>query len=111
MIRINITLKFIGTGYKNCQQAHVKIYDCNKKLVYDGYSFNGIVKLYLDKDTAYQLCATICGARLITSFYVLCQKTFVFNLNPVTMNNSITFILTDYNYRNLPIMKGAILLD
>ena len=102
----NITLKFLGTGYGNCNQVDVKIYDKNNNLIYYGNSFNGIIKLCLKKNSVYLIKATSLNNVLITTFYVDNCEYFIFDLN----YRIITFQLTDYNYDNLPIMKGEILL-
>ena len=111
MVKIEITLRFLGTGINNYYQVNVRIYDSNNNLVYCGKSYNGVVNLYLKKNCVYLIKARLLNTELITTFIVLNNKEIIFNMcNKVSNNNPITFLLTDYNYRNLPIMKGVIIL-
>ena len=110
MVKINITLKFLGTGYNDYYQASVKIYDYNNCIVYDGISYNSIVNVCLDKGCVYKVYAVLFGYYLIASIYVGNEDVFIFNFNPFIEYRTVTFLLTDYNYYNLPIMEGEILL-
>ena len=104
-MKIKIILKFLGTGYYDYYQAYVKIYDSQNNLLYQGSSFNGIIELCLKKG-AYRIMVILGNQKIITTFYVNNHKKIIFNLNQTINDNLITFQLTDYNYRNLPIMKG-----
>jgi len=105
-------LRFLGTGYNKYYQAHVKIYD-NNYLVYSGYTYNGIIKCNLKRGCYYMEAKTNYG--LISKKIIIVDNineyTFVFNYAIINnTNNIITFLLTDYNYANLPIKKGDIYL-
>ena len=110
MVKINITFKILGTGLSDNYQANIKIYDKCNHLIYDGKTYNGKYLACLQKNKGYCLNIQFGSINLTTSFYVLNQDTFVFNFNQVVNSNSITFRLTDYNYDNLPIMKGEMLI-
>ena len=107
-------LKFIGVGIKDNCQAHVIIYDKYSNIIYDGLTYNGILNISLKNNRAYKLIATTNNDIISTIFYVTynkCEYKFIFNRsiynNP---SNIITFLLTDYNYNNLPIEKGELIL-
>lgn len=102
----DILLKFYGLGYKNYNQAKVKIYD-NNNLVFDGMTYNSELSLYLEKYKVYRIIAEANGLLLATSFYVGEQKIYLFSFNII---KTITFILTDSNYQNLRIERGELLL-
>ena len=110
MIKINITFKFIGAGYNNYHQASIKLYDDLNNLVYKGNSYNGELTLCLKRNSIYLIYARLNNIIIKTPILILNQNIFVFNFNQLVNNKSITFLLTDYNYNNLPIMKGEIIL-
>ena len=109
-----IKLKFIGLGLKNKYQAHIIIYDNNSNIIYDGDTYNGFIIVTLNTKTAYIIKATSLGDYIYSIFYVdneNCEYKFIFSRSIYnTNNNIITFLLTDYNYRNLPIEKGELIL-
>ena len=109
-MNIDVTLKFLATGYNSFYQAFVKVFDTSNNLVFEGYTYNGIIKLCLEKNNAYKVNASLFNSRLFSSFYVGRNNTFIFNLNPAIINRTITFLLTDSNYNNLPIMRGEMIL-
>lgn len=109
MVDINVCLKFLGTGFKNYFQARVKIFDSNNCLVYDGFSSDGIIRICLDRGCAYRVYAFLLNYYFVTTIYIVKQDLFTFNLSPLC-NRTITFLLTDYNYDNLPIMEGELIL-
>ena len=111
MIKINITLKFIGAGYQNYHQVYLKIFDNLNNLVYKNYTYSGKITLLLRKNNVYKIYAKLNNQLIITPIYILDQNTFVFNFNQLINKRFITFLLTDYNYDNLPIMKGEIFFD
>ena len=57
----------------------------------------------------FKIYAKLNNQIIITPVYILDQNIFIFNFNQVINKKSITFLLTDYNYDNLPIMKGEML--
>ena len=109
MIKIKITFKILGTGFNNYYQADIKIYDDNN-LIYDGRTYNGKIMVYLNKNKVYSIYIRLFNTCLITSLYVLNQDLIIINLNQEVNNNLVTFLLTDYHYDNLPIMKGVMLI-
>ena len=106
---INITFKFIGAGYQNCYQAYIKIYDNFNNIVFNNYSYNGELNIFLKEKNIYKIYAKLNNQIIITPIYILDQNIFILNFNQVINKKSITFLLTDYNYDNLPIMKGEML--
>ena len=111
----NIILKFIGTGINNNYQAIVRIYDKYNNLLYNKKTYNGKLNLSLKKNTVYKLVATSCDDIIKTSFYVTkYNNDYIFIFNRSIFNNSnlrtITFLLRDANYDNLPIEKGEMFL-
>ena len=109
---MEIELKFFGLGINNNNQANVLIYDDLGNLIYDGQTYNGSLYICLNKNKAYRLIASICNEIIDTYFYVNNYKyNFYFNRSLLYLNNnSITLLLTDYNYKNLPIEKGELIL-
>ena len=108
MVDINVTLKFLGVGYKDKYQANIKIYDSNNCLVFDGVSYNGKVCVNLCPNCSYKVIAFFLGKYVSLSIYVGKQDYFIINLCSC-YERTVTFWLLDYYY-NLPIMKGEIIL-
>ena len=114
----NIVLKFIGTGLDNKYQACVNIYDTCNNLIYKNKTYNGTLNVCLKNNTLYKIKADLCSEQLNTFFYVTnnCDK-YVFIFNRCILNNNtpklktITFLLNDANYFNLPIEKGLMFFD
>lgn len=104
-----IKLIFIGLGYNSINQAYIRIYDSNNNLVFNGITYNNELSLCLKKCNVYRLIAITSSIKLVTSFYVNSNYKYIFNLNGIN-NNPITFKLTDFNYKNLPIERGELLL-
>ena len=106
-----VKLKFIGLGYNNLYQANIKIYKGNT-LVYKGKTYNSELTVCLKEHTLYKLIATSIDEVINTNFYVYNDEyIFVFNRGRYQTNNrTITFLLTDYYYNNLPIERGEIIL-
>lgn len=108
-----LKLNFIGTGLKDKYQALVYIYDAYGNLVYKKKTYDGVLTLHLRKNHVYKLVATSCGDTIYSSFYTNKSKyCFVFNRSILRVNNArtITFLLTDFYYKNLPIEKGEMYL-
>ena len=102
-------LKFIGAGYKDKYQVKVKIY-CNNKKIFEGITYNGIIKVDLKENNIYKIKAIFLNEKINTYLYVTkkCKYTFIFThalYNPRT----ITISLVDLYY-NLPIERGEIIL-
>ena len=105
-----ITLIFIGTGYKERYQSYIEIYDLNNKLIYEGYTYNGCISICLKNNTYYKIKAILDNDILNGVIYT--NQTiykFIFNRSYIPINIT-TFIVTDYNYNNLPIEKGELIL-
>ena len=110
-----IIIRFIGLGLKEQYQAHVIIYDNCHNLIFDGYTYNGYLSVILKSNQSYILQAFSLNDYISTIFYVNnnnCEYKFIFNRSIYTNTNikTITFLLTDYNYNNLPIEKGELIL-
>ena len=102
-----ITIKIIGVGYNSLFQALVSVYDLNNNLIVKKETYNGVIKVVLEKNKIYKITAVLFNKRINTCFLVDSNNiyTFIFRRN----DNPITFRLTDYYYKNLPIMKGEII--
>lgn len=109
-----VKLKFYGLGYKGLYQADVLIYDDCGNLIYKGKTYNNEIILKLKCKKVYKLIAISCGDIIKVLFYVKtnCQYFFSFKRAQINLDNytSITFLLTDYYYNNLPIERGEIVL-
>ncbi len=106
----NIILKFMGTGLLDKCQAYVKVFD-NERTYYCGNSFNGEIKLSLDKNNVYKVYAVFENQIINSAFYVTSQKIYTFYFNSIIYipRRLVTFQLNDLYYK-IPIMKGEILL-
>ncbi len=102
-----IKLKFLGTGYNDYFQATVKIYNQNELLIKEK-TYNGELTICIEENKVYKLNAVCMNEEINICFYVdnyRKEYTFIFN-RYIKKNRLITFYLTDFNYENLPIMKG-----
>ena len=114
---IKIKLKFIGTGYNNDYQACVKIYDFNT-LLYQKQTYNGKLTINLKENKLYKIVASSCDETINTSIYITKNsQIFIFKFNRGVLQNNyptnirtITFLLNDANYDNLPVEKGEMFL-
>lgn len=107
----NVILKFIDLGIYDNYQANINIYDDCNNLIYQGRTYNGELHISLETNRVYLLVAYYCNKRIITAFYVSeFENKYVLSFNKTAKNSrSITFLLKDANYNNLPIEKGRIL--
>lgn len=110
-----VILKFVGTGFKNNLQAKVFIYDKNKNIVFEGKTYNGYLILCLNNNSVYKLVALSYGQIIRNVFYVNNNyEKYVFyfkrSLRSEASTRTITFLLKDANYNNLPVEKGEIIL-
>ena len=105
-----VLLKFLGTGINNIKQASIKIYYDNN-LLYECETYNGELKVSLEKNKVYRLLGVLDSDIINASFYVgdKYRYTFIFN-RCVYINNMRTITFQDANYTNLPIGKGMIVL-
>lgn len=103
-------LKFIGTGYNNNYQAKIKIYNNNKK-IFEGITYNGIIKVDLEENKIYKIEAYFLNEKICTNIYVTkeCKYTFIFTSALINNTRTITISLVDLYY-NLPIERGEIFL-
>ena len=86
-------------------RTNVRVYNfCNEK-IYDG-SIRNELKIFLEKGI-YKIVFDSCGKKLISTFYVDKNNTFIFSFNSF---RNTTFLLTDYYYDNLPIGHGLLTL-
>ena len=109
---MNITLNFLGLGYNNINQADVLIYDDCNNLVYNKKTYNNKLNICLKNNKIYRVVAISLNDRITTTIYINCNNyCFRFNRSIINENpDSITFLLTDYYYDNLPIERGEIIL-
>ena len=107
-----VTFIFNGTGIGDYLQAKVEVYDLLNNKVYEGITKNGRLKLKIRNRKFYSIRATLLKETIKQTIYVNnCNKfIFTFRRATININRTTTFILTDSNYRNLPIAKGEILL-
>ena len=109
-----IVLNFIGTGVHNKCQACVNIYDTCGNLLCSNKTYNGKLTLYLKEDRVYRLIATSCNDVIDLNLYIDKYKsmyTFIFSRAIFTNSlRTITFLLTDANYNDLPIEEGKMIL-
>lgn len=110
----DVTLKFYGLGYNNINQADVLIYDNCGNLVFEGTTYNNLLTIKLCKNNVYRLIAKSLDEEINTVFYVGRNNNYCFRFPRGIFRNdidkSITFLLTDYYYNNLPIERGEIIL-
>lgn len=110
-----VELIFNGLGYNDILQACVNIYDLNGNVIATKKTYNGKINLCLENNCLYKLIAKSNIGIIKKSFYVMnnCDK-YIFSFNNCIIylkrSKIITFLLTDKNYKNLPIMKGMITL-
>lgn len=102
-------LKFIGAGYSDKYQVKVKIY-CNNKKIFEGITYNGIIKVDLKENQIYKIKAYFLNEKINTYLYVTkkCKYTFIFT-HAIYNPRTITISLVDLYY-NLPIERGEIIL-
>lgn len=102
-------LKFIGAGCNDKYQVKVKIY-CNSKKIYEGITYNGIIKVDLKEGNIYKVKAYFLNEKINTYLYVTkkCKYTFIFT-HALYNSRTITISLVDLYY-NLPIERGEIFL-
>ena len=108
-----IEIKILGTGINNAYQACVSIYNSCGELVYEGLTYNGCVCVNLNVCDGYIIAIKGCGINKREVFYVNPYTTcYTFNNYELesSLQDIVTFQLTDFNYDNLPIMKGEITL-
>ena len=114
----NVILNFIGTGIKDQYQADVYIFDCSNNLLYQRRTYNGKIFLCLKENMVYNIIAKSYNNVIKAVFYIKKNKNeyiFFFNRCFIKENDNsnlrtITFLLTDANYNNLPIEKGEMVL-
>ena len=109
-----IIIRFLGLGVGDKYQACVRIYDTCNNLLCEGKTCNGKLELCLEENQMYKLYAIFMGEDMNKTFYVTNSNNifnFVFNKLIITCPlRTITFLLTDANYTNLPIEKGKMVL-
>lgn len=110
----DVTLKFYGLGYNNINQADVLIYDICDNQVFEGITYNNLLTIKLCKNDFYRLIAKSLDEEINIVFYVGINNDYCFRFPRSIFENdidkSITFLLTDYYYDNLPIERGEIIL-
>lgn len=108
-----VSLKFIGTGINNIMQASVDIYH-NNNLVYSKKTYNGNLEVFLEEGNPYKIIAKTSKDTLSGAFYVSANNlnfVFIFSSSIYRTDiKTITFLLTDANYNNLPIQEGEMFI-
>lgn len=105
-------LIFPGLGYKNINQANILIYNKNN-LVCSDRTYNGRLKVCLKTNNIYKIYVESKYENKSYSVYIstyYSKYTLPLNSSYICNNKSVTFLLTDLNYDNLPIEKGMIIL-
>ena len=109
---IIVKIKFLGVGYNDFYQASVIIYDKKMNKVFEGETYNGIIKVHLRKNEIYIIKATFNGQTFCSPLIFKNTNIQVipfFSIQNEERLNTVTFLLTDYWY-NLPIERGEIML-
>ena len=108
----NIIFRFIGTGYQDKYQPHIKIYNLNNRCLFKGRTYNGKINVCLNTNKYYLIEAKLCSNIIKKVVYVNdYQQTYIFIFNnAIIKHNLVTFLLTDQYYDDLPIEKGKVIL-
>ena len=107
-----VILKFIGTGINDIMQACVNIYH-NNDLICSKETYNGQLEMLLEENKVYRIFARTSKDIINGAFYVNTNYKYVFIFNSSIYRNNIrtiTFLLTDANYNNLPIQEGEMFI-
>ncbi len=107
-----ITIKFVGTGYYDINQARVKIYNSNCKKVYDQCTYNGRCRVCLEDNSIYTIKASTKYSKICIKIYINKDvRSIVIPFYSCDYkSNYKTFQLTDLNYSGLKIEKGVLYL-
>lgn len=98
---------------------YIKIYNMRKELIYDAVTDNlGCVLFNFPDNGIYNITITSSNnlvpkeIRSVLCVYDFCPDTLLFNFNNINNYESlpIKFIVTDTNYKGLPITKGELIL-
>lgn len=110
---MNIQIRFRGLGIEDTFQAKVLVIDMEGNTLYDGYSYDGTISVCLETEHIYKIIAYSCFEVIYQVFYVdQCHSLYTFYFpRSIVKSSVVTFLLTDSNYLNLPIMKGEMYLD
>ena len=114
---MKIKFKFFGLGYDDKYQARVFIYDSLNNLIFDGQTYNGNLCVNLIYGRVYRIVAFSLNDRIDTYFYIDGNREYCLGFSYALVSNTvvpeidtITFLLTDYYYSNLPIERGDLIL-
>lgn len=105
---MKVTFNFLGLGFLNNFQAHIKIYD-KCKLIYEEETYNGSISLRLKENKVYKVVvSTLYNEQSIN---ILIDRN-IYNLYFPYYNTSNikTFLLTDATYSGLKIERGNIVV-
>lgn len=111
-----VTLKCRKYDSLSVPLYHIYVYNINNNIIVDGYTNNlGNIKIEFPHDGIYKVHIINSKNGNKNCIVILINKNFpseLFIVNEVKRNSSrsIHLILTDKNYKNLPIMKGEIIL-
>ena len=108
---MNILLRFYGLGIKDIMHANIKIMnDCD--VAFDGVTYNGQVAVCLKPCCVYTLYAYSYGEEINIYFYVDNKRDCYYFYFPrsIYSNRVITILLMDFNYPDLLIERGNLIL-
>ena len=109
-----IIIKFNGLGYYHLWQARVQLYDEENNLLFSGETYNSKISFCLETDKVYKMIAFSKDEILKISFYVgKNQRFYIFSFPRSFIGKEekqVTFLLTDFYYKKLPIEKGEMTL-
>lgn len=100
-------------------QFYIKIYNIKKELIFDSVTDSlGCVVVNFPYDGVYNITITSSNnlvpkeIKRVLYVYDFCPDTLLFNFNNINNYESapIKFVVTDTNYKGLPIMKGELIL-
>ena len=99
---------FSGLGYGNRCQAKIWVYDRCNRLVSKGCTYNGRYTFKGCLNSFYKIRIDSYLGCIETSFFAQSRNVFIpLNGRRInTVRQLSRFLLTDYYYNNLPIMKG-----
>ena len=106
-----IVIKFMGMSpCKKCQ-AKVTICDLKGCVLANGYTNNGAFCFYGKLKNFYKVWFNINGIRNCKTIYINGDTCYpIYYQSIIASQRTITFLLTDQSYANLPIDKGELIV-
>ncbi len=107
----NVLLEWKGLGYLSIFQAQVYLYDDDNNLLYVSETYDGKLKVCLESNRVYKIIAISSSEIFKKNVYIdTCRNKYTFYFSRSIYPRIITFQLTDFYYKNLPIEKGEIII-